>query len=379
MIQQRTKLILITALVAASLFFLLERNVLPGLSSQSSSDKNLKLLKIVMDLIRNDYVEEPNADKTIEGAFKGLISTLDPLSSYLDPENLEKYREGKEAGLRETGAIFYKKSGAFSMVIGVKQNSPAEKKGLKIGDYVSEIDGKSTMMLSMTEANLIQKSKTEKPVSFKILRTDKSETIQVERAALFQEAFSYSQEEKTSGILRIHHFFSPCVSMIKEKILPQLKQQKQALIIDLRNCHEGDIGEAQQFINIFLQEDIIGYLQNKKGERSTISCKDPPKLGMLPLVVWTNRATMGPAEAVAAVLQDFKKAEIVGFQTPGLVARQDLYPLEDGSGLLLTSEIFLLPQEKDVWQKGVMPDKQMEDDKQDSRHYLAKTLQLPLT
>ncbi|GAI07722.1 unnamed protein product, partial [marine sediment metagenome] len=113
MIKKRAKIILLSVLVVVSLFFLLEKNFLPGISTKSPSSKNLQFLGIVIDLIKNHYIEEPNPLKTMEGAFKGLVDSLDILSSYLDKESAIKYKYQKEERLKETGIILYKKYGSF--------------------------------------------------------------------------------------------------------------------------------------------------------------------------------------------------------------------------------------------------------------------------
>jgi len=94
------------------------------------------------------------------------------------------------------------------------------------------------------------------------------------------------------------------------------------------------------------------------------------------LVIWTNQATIGPAEAVVGVLKEFKKAKIIGLPTPGLVAKQNFFLLEDGSGLLLTSAIFHLRSGKKLWEKGVEPDIKIEREDQSFSSYLKKALHL---
>jgi carboxyl-terminal processing protease len=94
------------------------------------------------------------------------------------------------------------------------------------------------------------------------------------------------------------------------------------------------------------------------------------------LIVWTNQATIGPAEAVAAVLKAFKKVKVIGFQTPGLVSKQHFIPLGDGSGLLLTSAIFHLKKDKDFWEKGIEPDIKIDVEDMTSNAYLKATQKL---
>jgi len=377
MTKKRAKIILLTVFVAISLFFFLENNFFPGLLSKLSPSKNFELLRKVIQLIKNDYIEEANPAKTMKGAFRGLVDSLDILSCYLDKESVVKYSQRKEANLKGIGIVLYKRYGFFPQVIGIKENSPAKKKGIQIGDYISALDDRSTLMMSMTETNLYLKDRDKKTIKLRLFRRAETQEVSIERTLLFEEPFSYTTAEGTSGILKIHQLYAPCVRKIKEKIVPRLKPEKRILILDFRNCHEGDIGEARKLINLFLKAPKIGYFEKKGGTKEILSCPDDTELERLPLVIWTNQATIGPAEAVAGVLKEFKKAKIIGFPTRGLVAKQNFFALEDGTGLLLTSAIFHLRSGKKVWEIGIEPDIKIEKEDQSFSSYLKKSLSSP--
>lgn len=373
---KRVKFLLLALLIGTSLFLLLERNFLPGLSSKDSDYESYTLLARVAKLIQNEYVEAPNPSKTMEGAFKGLVDSLDTLSTYLDKESVIRYHQRKEKDIKDIGIILYKKFGLFPQVVGIIENSPAEKKGIKIGDYISAMDNRSTLMMSLIEVNLYLQAKNESPIDLKVLKRFSSEdatVLKVARKQLFKERFSYSLAKGTSGILKIHKLYPDCVSRIKEKALPRLKQQKRPLILDLRNCYEGEIEEAQKLINLFMTSPKIGYFEKKGKAKEILSCTEEAELEKLPLIIWTNQATIGPAEAVASVLKEFRKAKIIGLQTGGLVAKQLFFTFEDESGLLLTAGVFTLGSGKKLWEKGVKPDIKINKETQSQPEYLKKT------
>lgn len=376
MAKKNTKLFLATLLLAVLFFLFIPIKFLPSVTQKSSSDKNLLLLKGVADLIRDYYVEEPNALKTMRGALRGLIGPLDPLSSYLDSPSVKKYRNLDSLELKETGIVVYKKFGTYPVVIGIIDNSPAADAGIHVGDTLSEMDGQPLLELSMQEANLYLKHSEEKPVNLKILRTEDSEEMAIQRKNLHEGPYLYTPHQNTSGIVKIHSFYPPFSRQFREKLLPSLKNKKEPLIVDLRNCYEGEIEESLKFINFFLQSDQVGYFQDKNGDKEYLSCPDFPELKELPLILWTNNATIGPAEAVAGVLKDFQRAKIVGLKTPGLLVKQDFFPLEDGSALLLTSQIFFLLKGKEMWLKGITPDKEIEEKNPSSDLYLKKTYEI---
>lgn len=376
MLRKRAHIILLSVVALASLFFLLEKNILPGFSSKSSSPKDLQIIRAVINLIKNHYVEEPDPSQTMEGAFKGLVDSLDVLSSYLDKETVLKYKLQKEKRLKETGIILYKRYGTFPQVIGIIKDSPAEKNKIKTGDLISSIDGRGTLDMSMLEAHLQLKGEEEKPANLKIIRRDKTQELKIERIRLFEESLSYSFQKRTSGLLKIHHLYPPCVRKIKQDVLPLIREKKKAMILDLRNCHEGVLEEAVKFVNLFLKAEEIGSIEKKGGEKEILSCEEEPELGKFPIVIWINNATLGPAELVAAVLKEFKNAKIIGHPTLGLVAQKSFFPLDDGSALVLTSGIFRLKSGKKLWEKGLTPDVKIEDRDPDDESYLKKTLSL---
>lgn len=369
-------LLFLLILLTASFLLLSDKSILPGTTSKLASDKSSDLLERVIRLIKSDYVEEPSASKTMEGAFKGMVSSLDALSSYLDRERAVKYNQQKIKNFRDIGVILYKRPGLFPQVIGIAENSPAEKAGIKIGDYISALDNQSTLFMSLVETKLNLKDEEENQVKLKILRDTQTLEISVKRALLFENPISYSLEKGTAGILKVHHIYPPCVSEIKNKLLPQLKKQNDPLILDLRNCHEGDMEEGRRFINLFLKEEKIGYFEKRGKTREFLSCPENAELGKLSLAIWVNQGTTGPAEMVSAVLQDFKKAKIVGLATPGLAARQEFFSLNDASALLLTSGIFCLNRGEKLWGQGVKPEEKIEIEDQSQSSYLKRTLGL---
>ena len=117
MARKKVRAFLLTALIIISLIFLLDINIIPGLSFKSSSYEHYKLLGKVMRLIKDDYIEEPNPTKTMKGAFKGLINPLDTLSCYLDKESSLKYNQRKEASLKDIGVVLYKEYGYFPQTL----------------------------------------------------------------------------------------------------------------------------------------------------------------------------------------------------------------------------------------------------------------------
>jgi C-terminal peptidase prc len=371
--RKTVRITLLFLLVAASLFFLFESDILPGLSTQRPTRGILWIVREVVNHIKEDYVDEPDPSRTMEGAFKGLVNSLDESSSYLTREAVSKRQQMEAGDLKDVGIILYKKYRTFPVVIGVLENSPAKKQGIQIGDTISALDGQSTLTMSMYEANLTLKDKTNNPILIRIMRASKNEELKVQREQLFEKPCTYLQADGTSGILSIYNFNSACIQEIRTSILPRLKTLSQSLIIDLRNSHQGNFNDMIEFVNFFLQSENIGYFEDNRGKKEVLSTSSKPELEHLPLLIWTNQATMGPAEAAAAILKEHKQAKIIGYPTPGLVAKHKFIPLEDGSGLLLTAAIFHLNTKTRIWEEGIEPNVRMQGTDQSSASYLKQT------
>lgn len=373
---RKIRVTLLAVLSGACLFFLLEKTAVRAVSTGSAPAKNSDLLERVINLIRNDYIEEKDPIQTMDGSFKGLVNSLDAGCSYLNAESTARYQSQKSASLQETGLILYKRFGGFPQVIGLVENSPAVKAGIEIGDYVTEINGTGTAPMSLAEANLYVCDTEAIPVSLKMLRDDKILEFKVERAVLFPKLVEYLARDGTGGILRVFKLTPSVALEIKAKLAPALKKQKKPVILDLRNCSEGSLEAAQQLVNLFLRADSIGYMAGRTEAKETVSAAGDPVLEKTPLVVWVNQATIGPAEAVAGILKDFKRARVVGLSTPGLVARNEYVPLEDGTSVLLTSGVFCLRSGVKLWGQGVEPDAKVESASSDIGAFLKKTQEL---
>jgi len=372
--KKTAKLFLLTVLAVLSILLIVEKTLAPGLLSKPSPYKNIQLLTRVVRLVQSEYIEEANPAETMEGAFKGLVNSLDVLSCYLNSESVLRYRQRIDSDLKDTGIILYKRYGSFPQVIGLIENSPAVEQGIQLGDLISGLDGRAPEMMSLTEVQLYLKSQDEKPINLRILRGQKTHEVDVKRKVLFGNHLSFIPAKGTSGILRIHRLYTPVVKEIKEKIVPRLKSGKDKLVLDLRNCYEGDTQEARELINLFLKAPEVGYFEKKGKPNEPLDCPDRAELEIFPLVVWTNQATMGPAEIVAGVLKELKRARVIGSPTLGLTAKQNFFLFEDGSGLLLTSGIFFLKSGKKLWQNGIKPDVLIKTEDQTDNAYLEKSL-----
>ena len=356
---------------AAAVFFLLA-----GASDRESDGRGFQHLGTVIQLIKHDYVDEPSPAKTMDGAFRGLVDSLDILSTYLAPAEKQKFLETRKTAFKDTGAVLLMAYGSFPQVVGLVEGSPAARSGLKPGDAISSINGRSTFGLNLTEARLALLSRAEGPFKIKVVRQARTLDMDLGLSPAAGPAVSFAPADGTAGILRIRSLSAQSAAEAKSVLAARLKPGSSPLVLDLRNCWEGEVEEARQLVNLFLKADRIGSFVKRQGAADILSCPREPAYETVPLAVWTNLGTQGAAEIAAGVLRDFRRAKVIGQETPGLAARTELLPLRDGSALLLTTGVFALNSGKKIWGDGVLPDGKVEarDDAPDG--YLKKTIEL---
>ncbi len=362
------------AFLAAALFFVFQMRFLPG-GLKTAAPKGFELLDSLIRLIRNDYLEERDPVQTAEGTYRGLVNSLDPLSAYLNKDLTAKYlaKTGLET---DPGVIILKRYAAFPQVVSVVEKSPAEKLGIKVGDLLSAIGGRNSLSMSQAEVDLLLRGTDEQPVKIRILRGSETQDLSVPRAVLFPKPFTFIQGAGKPAVLRIHRFAPALVADLRREVLPALKSRKTTLILDLRNCQGGEFDEARQFANLFVKAPDAGYFENRGGVKQAVALPAEPELEKIPLAVWVNAGTAGPAEFAAGVLQEIRKVKVVGFPTPGLVGRAEFFSLKDESGILLTSGVFSLPSGRKLWDKGLVPDVSIPLDQLSEKSYLEKTTPL---
>jgi carboxyl-terminal processing protease len=308
------------------------------------------------------------------GALQGLINSLDVLSGYLDKPAAAKFVAPNRLQLKDIGAVLYKRSNAFPLVVGLLEGSPAVKAGLKIGDYLSAVDNESTLVWSLTETVIRLKDAGAGKIKLRVIRDNSTKEMDVERAAIYSKPLTLAPQRGTAGVVRIPHLFPALVAEFKKTIVPSIPAGAAPLVLDLRDCHEGDNAEAAAFLNVFLRAEKIGWFEKKGGAKEALGCPAAPLLESLPVVVWVGPATIGPAEIAAGVLRDQKRAKVIGTATPGLAARLDAFPLEGDDCLVLTTGVFCFPSGEKLWAKGVTPDIKLDPVKMETKDYLEKTL-----
>ncbi|PID33746.1 MAG: peptidase S41 [Thiotrichales bacterium] len=321
----------------------------------------LKKFSEVYVRIKNDYVEEVDDKKLITDAISGMLSGLDPHSAYLDEEAFTELRVGTSGEFGGLGIEVGMENG-FIKVIAPIDDTPAKKAGLKSGDLIIRLDDKSVKGLTLNDAVRLMRGKPGEPIELLITREGKPKPFKVTIVRDVIKVKSVKQKilEEGYGYLRISSFQSKTTDNTQAAIKALLKENKAALkglILDLRNNPGGVLTGAVGVSDIFLKKGNIVYTKGRVEDALMRYDATPTDLlDGAPLIVLVNQGSASASEIVAGALQDHKRALIVGTKTFGKGSVQTVLPLDEKTGVKLTTARYFTPSGRSIQAKGIEPD-----------------------
>ncbi len=309
-----------------------------------------------LNIIEKNYVEDVPPEKLVEGAIKGMVSVLDPHSSYLSKEGY------KEMQISTTGSF-----GGLGIEIGVRENilmvispiegTPAFNAGIIPGDKIVKIDGKSTVDMGLEEAVNLLRGPKGTNVTITILR-EKLESpldLTLTRALIHIESVKGETLEPGYGYIKVRNFQIDTADDIR-KAIEKMGQMK-GLVLDLRYNPGGLLDQAVAVSDIFMSEGMIVYTDGRRPEEKTeYRARKDGSFDDFPMVVLINGGSASAAEIVAGALQDSKRAVVVGVKSFGKASVQTIRPLSDGSALKLTVARYYTPSGRSIQATGIEPD-----------------------
>jgi carboxyl-terminal processing protease len=325
-------------------------------SSSDGAYRQLQVYSEVLSRVRSEYVVEPNIPEVTDGALHGLLESLDANSSYLTADEYKDYKAHKTEAKGEIGAVVSKRFG-YASVIAVIPGSPADKAGLQDTDILEAIEGKSTREISLAEVHNLLSGQPGSNVTIAVVRARRSEPqkMVITRDLIAIPAVTDKIVEEGIGEIQVDAFTKGKTEEIALKVKALQKSGAKKLILDLRNCAEGDESEGIATANLFLNHGTITYLQGQKYPREAFNADPAKAVTTLPLVVLVNKGTAGPAEIVAAAVLENARGDVVGDKTFGDGSVQKLMELKDGSALILSIAKYYSPTGKAIQDTAVTP------------------------
>jgi carboxyl-terminal processing protease len=328
------------------------------------SNKTYEKLKIFTDcleIIKKSYVEDVKTEDLITGAIEGMLSSLDPYSAYLDPDmyrELQVETKGSFGGLGIEIAI---KDGILTVIAPI-EDTPAYRAGIKAGDKIVKINEESTKGLNLMECVKRLRGAKGTHVTITIFREGFTQTQEVSmvRDIIKIQSVKYKTLEKGYGYLRISQFqekTSADATRALEALQKENPEGIKGLILDLRNDPGGLLDEAVEVSDLFLDSGVIVTIKGRNEEEKTaFNAHLEGTMPNWPMVVLVNQGSASASEIVAGALQDYGRAVIMGSKTFGKGSVQTIIPLDDGSGIKLTTARYYTPKGRSIHEKGIQPD-----------------------
>ena len=349
--------VLISIFVAGALF-------LNGSGGEVKADtkdvyKNIEVFTEVLRQIEKNYVDPQDPQKLIYGAIKGMVRSLDPHSSFLTKEEHQELMMETKGSFSGIGIEITVKDNILTVVSPI-EDTPAYKAGVKAGDKIIKVEGKSTKDMTLLEA--VKKIRGPKGTQVKLTiareGVQKPLDFSITRDVIPLKSVRHYSLTPEIGYVRISNFQSKTAKDLSATLEELERRGKlKGLIIDLRNNPGGLLSQAIEVSELFLDSGVI---VSTKGRNSSQNIKatahKDEKQRDYPIIVLVNGGSASAAEIVAGALQDNKRAIILGTRTFGKGSVQTILPLSDGSGLRLTTSLYYTPSGKSIQLSGITPD-----------------------
>ncbi|MBT3723912.1 MAG: S41 family peptidase [Gammaproteobacteria bacterium] len=326
---------------------------------QSIPFEDLQAFTDVFSRIKSDYVEAVDDKKLLEDAIRGMLSGLDPHSSFLDTEEFSDLRIGTTGQFGGLGIEVGMENG-FIKVISPIDDTPASRAGIQAKDLIIRLDETPVKGLTLTEAVKLMRGKPNTDIKLTIVREGETKPliINITREIIRVKSVKKRMLEEGYGYVRITNFQSRTATDLLKSISALQEESKlDGLVLDLRNNPGGVLNGAVGVSDAFLDEGLIVYTEGRINDSSLKYTATPGDiLNGASLVILVNGGSASASEIVAGAMQDHKRAIIMGFKTFGKGSVQTIQELRNGSAVKLTTARYFTPNGRSIQAEGIVPD-----------------------
>jgi carboxyl-terminal processing protease len=353
--------IFVALLLGLSAIFAWDRLSIQRVSAEDQTVyENLQIFSDVLDIVKENYVQEVESKELVEGAISGMLRTLDPHSSYLDPDAYKELQVETKGSFGGIGIEITVRDGVLT-VVSPLEGTPAYELGIQAGDQILGVDGETTKEMTLMEAVKKMRGPTGTNVVLTIMREEftKPQDFVITRDTIAIRSVRSKTLEPGYGYIRLSQFQSSTARDLRKEIAKLEKENKslKGLILDLRNNPGGLLDQAVKVSDEFLNEGLIVYTGGRlKSQDMRFEAHMNTKPHSYPIVVLVNEGSASAAEIVAGALQDHKRAVVVGVKTFGKGSVQTVMPLRNGAALRLTTALYYTPNGRSIQAKGIEPD-----------------------
>ena len=336
--------------------------------SQARNDKDdfyeqLDLLMRIFERVRSEYVDEVKDQEIIEAAIQGMLRSLDPHSTYLNPDVYQQVRvqmEGEYGGL---GLEVQMENGVVKVVSPI-DDTPAEKAGIHGGDYITHIDKEAIVGQTLTEAVKKMRGPVGKSIILTVVRKEEAEPFDIEiiREKIRVRSVKHRIEDETIGYIRVTTFNMQSGQLVEDaisKIVAELGDNLDGVVLDLRNNPGGLLDEAIRISDAFLDRgEIVSTRGRRRQNNNRWYATSGDMLDGVPVVVLTNAYSASASEIVAGALQDHRRAVVLGDRTfgKGTVQSEIRLGRKGDQAIRLTTARYFTPSGRSIQERGVEPD-----------------------
>ena len=341
--------------------------------SFATNDKNIyekiDLFGEVLDKINKEYVEEIDQSDAMDAAINGVLQSLDPYSAYMSPETfreMETETSGKFGGLGiEVGMEF-----GVVKVITPMDDSPAEREGVKAGDYIVKINGIQVQGKTLSEAVELMRGPVGSKLEITIRRkgVKKALVFEITREIIEVKSVKSKIIDDSVGYIRLTAFNENSSKQIKDRIKKFKKNKINKYVLDLRNNPGGLLSQAVKISDFFLDNgEIVSTKSRKSFENKKYFANQGDIINGETLIVLINYGSASASEIVAGALKDHKRAIVIGQNSYGKGSVQSIIPLKNKGAIRLTISKYYLPSGKSISGTGITPDIEVEESSDEFR------------